>query len=513
MPGDVQPNSEDRLSHIADALQSRIDAAGFGMFQVLMLALTGGVMFAEGSEMLVMGSITTLLHDQWDLNPFIRGLMVSIVFVGFAAGNIISGLIGDRVGRRPAVLLSYLLIGCFGVATATARSKWVMVLLRFCVGVGCGIGFPAVYSLIPEVCPTNWRGSVSSMMIGFMPLGELCAAIVLWYVDPNLQHTTDHCELGYDINIPHHHCSWRHLCVYSAMPAFLFLLVAIYLLFESPHFLAAKNRPDGVDTVLEHMELYNCAFPGRRPLLSPSGAQAQAAAATLPQNSGSSGAWRTMRSPRYLWTTVFMCACHVTKDFTVFGLSYVFPQFFLRQEGTVAVHLMTTAVTALPGVLIAVVLMRVNCIGHINSLRMMAALAATAAIGMLDFTPVFMKVPCAYLLKFLSLAYFIVTVIYTSEVFPAKFRNTAVGTCTAVGRMGSIAAPLIFEMSLSASGGSFDFFLGIVIVLMITVAATAGCCLSIETKGRALALDISDEDDYGSTGPSLSKSFSKTGAY
>jgi len=503
MSGVLPPRSEDRGSYTAETLQARVDAAGFGMFQVLMLALTGGVMFAEGSEVLVMGSITTLLHDQWDLNPFIRGLMVSIVFVGFSAGNIISGLIGDRFGRRPAVLLSYLLIGCFGVATATAPNAWVMVLLRFCVGVGCGIGFPAVYSLIPEFCPTSWRGSTSSMMIGFMPLGELCAAVILWFVDPNLQHTTDHCELGYDVNIPHHHCSWRHLCVYSAIPAFLFLLVAIFLLFESPHFLAAKNRPDGVDAVVERMELYNCAFPGRRPLLSPRAAQAQAAAATLQEtsgNSGSSGAWRTMRSPRYLCTTVFMCLCHVTKDFTVFGLSYVFPQFFLRQEGTVAVHLMTTAVIALPGVLIAVILMKVNCIGHISSLRVMAALAATAAIGMLDFTPSVMKVPCAYLLKFLSFAYFIVTVIYTSEVFPTKFRNTAVGTCTAVGRIGSIAAPLIFEMSLSASGGSFDFFLGIVIVLMITVSATAGCCLSIETKGQALALDISDEDDYGATG-------------
>jgi hypothetical protein len=40
-------------------LQARIDESGFGPFQLLMLLLTGGIMFAEGAEMLVMGSITT----------------------------------------------------------------------------------------------------------------------------------------------------------------------------------------------------------------------------------------------------------------------------------------------------------------------------------------------------------------------------------------------------------------------------------------------------------------------
>merc|ERR1740138_1445319 len=113
-------------------------------------------MFSEGAEMLVMGSITTLLHDHWDLDPFVRGLIVSIVFVGFSLGNALSGQIGDRWGRRPGVMISYALIGFFGFATASASGPRIMLALRFMVGVGCGIGFPAVYCLIPEVCPEKW---------------------------------------------------------------------------------------------------------------------------------------------------------------------------------------------------------------------------------------------------------------------------------------------------------------------------------------------------------------------
>jgi len=53
-------------------MQNFLNDAGFGRFQIMMLVMCGGVMFSEGSEMLVMGSITTLLHDHWQLTAFLR---------------------------------------------------------------------------------------------------------------------------------------------------------------------------------------------------------------------------------------------------------------------------------------------------------------------------------------------------------------------------------------------------------------------------------------------------------
>merc|ERR1719198_130566 len=158
-----------------------------------------------------MGSISTLLHDEWELSPFQRGFMVSVVFIGFAVGNIISGKIGDNFGRRPSILLAYALIGTFGMLTAFSSGPGTMTSLRFMVGVGCGIGFPSVYSLIPEVCPTHMRGIISAIMIGFMPGGELFAAFLVYWIDPNLEQTTEHCELGYDAGQwieGYTRCSW-----------------------------------------------------------------------------------------------------------------------------------------------------------------------------------------------------------------------------------------------------------------------------------------------------------------
>jgi putative MFS transporter len=462
-----------------------------------MLLLTGGIMFAEGAEMLVMGSITTLLHDHWELNAVVRGTMVSIVFVGFSAGNILSGMIGDARGRKASILLAYLLIGGFGLLTSTAWSPAVMVSFRFFVGVGCGVGFPSVYSLIPEVCPTHMRGIISTIMIGFMPGGELFAALLVLWIDPNLEQTTEHCELGYDATQwveGYTRCSWRSLCLYSALPAFAFFAIALVGLRESPHFLMARGRTEEAEKVLGQIDAWN-HWPSPAPKREPLRPKSEVAADAAP--SADPGALAVMSSPKFFMTTCFMCLAHFTKDFSVFGLAYVFPQYFQSSgKGSVAHHLIITALLAIPGVVLAVAVMRTVWIGHIIAMRTSAGLTALAALGMLEISPTALAVPCAYALKFLSLVFFITTVIYTAEVFPSKYRNTSVGMCTAFGRLGSISAPLLFELSMDWSDGSFDIFLTCVSSFMLFIALGAGWMLTIETKGKALAVGVAD---YGST--------------
>jgi MFS family permease len=488
------------LADGGEALQARIDESGFGPFQLLMLLLTGGIMFAEGAEMLVMGSITTLLHDHWELNAIVRGTMVSVVFVGFSCGNLVSGMIGDVRGRKASILLAYMLIGGFGMLTSTAWSPAVMVSLRFFVGVGCGVGFPSVYSLIPEVCPTHMRGIISAIMIGFMPGGELFAAFLVYWIDPNLEQTTEHCELGYDAGQwieGYTRCSWRSLCLYSALPAFVFFTLALVGLRESPHFLMARGRTEEAEKVLNQIDSWN-HWPSPAPKKEPLKPKEDAGKSGKAEATNDDpGAFAVLSSPKYFMTTAFMCIAHFVKDFSVFGLAYVFPQYFAGSgKHTVAHHLIVTALLAIPGVAIAVAVMRTSWIGHITAMRTAAGLTSLMALGMLEASPEALAVPCAYALKFVSLVFFIVTVIYTAEVFPSKYRNTSVGYCTAVGRVGSISAPLLFELSMDWSDGSFDFFLTLVASFMGFIAVAAGFALSIETKGKALATDV---EDYGST--------------
>lgn len=489
---------------LGDVVTRFVDDVGFGPFQLIVLLLAGGIMFAEGSEMLVMGSITTLLHGHWELSAAIRGLMVSVVFVGFSVGNMLSGKIGDGWGRRRAVLLSYLMIGIFGFATACATGPVMMLALRFLVGAGCGIGFPAVYSMIPEVCSTKWRSSISTLLIGFMPLGELYASTGVLLIDPELDSGAEGCEAG--VHFPSRgliyptECSWRSLCEFSALPALIFLFLTFFLLHESPHYLICNRKHDELIIVLKAMKKLNRSEADLGPLLdairdvenTDTAARAPALEASC-EGYSFMGAIRSLFGSRYRRMTVFLCYAHFTKDFSVFGLAYVLPQYFtfLRTMVT-GWQLFTVSAFALPAVLVAFLVTRSN-FGHVHSMSLAAGITAILSIGMLEGMED-VNAPAAYSVKVFALSYFIFTVVYTAEIFPALFRNTAVGLCTCAGRLGSITAPLLFEISKETSE-SFDIFLWTLCGTMAVVTLFAPVALR-ETTGKT---KLEEVPCYGTT--------------
>lgn len=462
----------------AEELQTHIDECGFGLFQIAVICMTGGVLFAEGSEMIIMGSISTLLHDEWELSPFQRGFMVSVVFIGFAVGNIISGKIGDNFGRRPSILLAYALIGTFGMLTAFSSGPGTMTSLRFMVGVGCGIGFPSVYSLIPEVCPKHLGGVTNSIMIGFMPLGEAFGALGVILIDKNLEGVA----MFNSFRVVRHvsgsllHPSWRRLCVYSAIPAFVFLVFAFFFLFESPHFLRNNGRADELKQFLSALDRCN-RFRGNHSM-SRTGRSERTAEPFSWQVAVAS-----LFGEQYFCTIMVLFLAHFTKDFGNFGLSYAFPQYFNMVAGDIPVGyvMLMCSILAIPGVLLSVFLLHAQILGKVRFMVISSGLCGILALGLLDAAPNAMHIPFAFMVKILAVAYFISAIVFSAEAFPVQIRNTALGICTGFGRLGSISAPLLFEFSGELLH-SFDPFW---ITLSILMLATAICAELFLTPNAA----------------------------
>jgi len=492
----------------AKAVAGAVEEVGFGLYQLVPLFLTGGIFLAEGAEMLVMGSITSLLHRHWELNPAVRGGMVSIVFIGFSVGNFISGQIGDRFGRRTSILLAYAMIAFFGFATACSQGPGFMILLRFFVGVGCGIGFPAAYSLMPEVAPSGWRSSLNTLMIGFMPLGELIGALVVLFVDPELDNSARGCSM--DLYYPSRAliqpelCAWKTLCEMSAIPAFLFLILASKFLDESPQFLANCGRYEECEEVLQRMaKLNGSQLDVEKLRVAFSVPHAEEGSEPSPTSPSRSYSFRhvvaELCSADFLPVVSFMCLAHIVKDFGVFGLSYMLPQYFVFLKNlTAGVELMVVATLAMPGVVLTYLCSRIPGVSLVYWMSGSAALCSFFGVGMLTAAPESSAAPAAYMVKLLAMSYFVFTVSYTTAAFPARIRQTAVGICTAAGRMGSISAPLVFELSKEVTG-SFDFFVGCLMSLMATVSLLAPLLLPRWGQEEApLLLESDGAKDYAS---------------
>lgn len=467
-----------RPSGAQEAVQSHINELGFGRFQLMMLVATGGLMMSEGAEVLIMGSVTKLLGQVWDLNGFLKGFMVSMVYVGFAIGNLFAGSLGDRFGRRPTILLSYAVIGIFGFLTSFAESPAVMVFLRSIVGVGVGLGFPCIFSLIPEVVPMHLRGAISSAMIGFMVVGELWASLGVLVLDPNLLDTH----------------GWRNLCRWSALPPMLLLAFCSRYLCESPLFLARQGREEELNEMLGSVAAWNWKKAPPRVELTGFGAADAMAAESDPPAFSWSKAVSKIFSGRYAVTAVVLMVANFTKDFSYFGLNYVFPQYFQLMvlthpswQVSTGGEMVVTSLVAFPGVALAVWLTQSSWCGNLTMLTWSSFVGGLAAFGLFDVFPAWLNFPCVCLVKVFALAYFIAVVV-NMEVFPTSIRTTAVGLCTCFGRIGSISAPLVFQLSVRFGG--YTPFWVLIITFMLVIAVSSRLFLTIETKGKFLT----DED-------------------
>ncbi|KAF4664575.1 hypothetical protein FOL47_005062 [Perkinsus chesapeaki] len=471
-------------------VQRKVDAIGFGGFQVAVILLCAGVFFSEGSQLMVMGPVATQLHDHWNLPPSVRALLVSAAHLGYFCGCLISGIIGDRLGRRPCVLLSYITMGGLGFASASAPTEIFMLLYRFGTGMGCGIGIPAALSLLSEVCPCKHRADALITMASFIVLGELFASASVLVTDPHLDRSGDHCDI-YLLSVAqeadHQVCSWRNLLKIAATPSLFMIMFALTMLWESPQFVTVRHRDyQEVNRILKTVRKSNGAYhvPIR---FTPDSSSVQEQPFSLRPNPSTRDvlAFQTLTGRHYtgtLWTMVIVTGC---KDFCLYGLAYILLQYFNGIKSiSIGLQLVLASSLAIPGILFALLLGNCRDLGHVTTLQVTGFICALCGLGMLQlsYMPDWMGSISAYILKATLLAYHSVASCYTAEVFPTNCRMTAIGLVTGTGRLIGLAAPVLLELSKESSRKSLEFFITMTVILMLAATTLIGINLIWETK-------------------------------
>ncbi|MBZ8177245.1 MFS transporter [Corynebacterium poyangense] len=106
--------------------------------------------------------------------------------VGFLArplGGIVIGHIGDRYGRRPAMLIAILMMGFATVAIGLLPTTAVLgsfapallVLFRLIQGLGAGAELAGAMTIVAEFAPPHRRGLLTSLVLATPPTGIVVA--------------------------------------------------------------------------------------------------------------------------------------------------------------------------------------------------------------------------------------------------------------------------------------------------------------------------------------------------
>jgi len=146
--------------------------------------------------------------------------LVGSFLLGAAAGGLVFGWIGDRLGRSRAMGLSILCFSLFCGATYWVESPLQLIVLRLLVGLGIGGTWPNGVALVSEAWPNASRPMLAGVMgaAANVGLGGM-AAIGMWIdIEP---------------------ANWEWTMLVGAVPVLLALLV-FALVPESPRWLASR---------------------------------------------------------------------------------------------------------------------------------------------------------------------------------------------------------------------------------------------------------------------------------
>ncbi len=126
-------------------------------------------------------------------------------------GAFIFGRIGDKWGRKPALMLDILCYSIIGAAAAFSPNLTVFLILRALFGIAMGGEWGLGSSLAMELIPPNMRGTVSGVLQCGYPSGFLLAAIAY--------------GLLYGKTFGDYTFGWRAMFLLSVLPAFVVLFI------------------------------------------------------------------------------------------------------------------------------------------------------------------------------------------------------------------------------------------------------------------------------------------------
>ena len=135
-----------------------VDKQKIGRWIIVILVISALVLVTDGFDIATMGYVGPELVKSWGLRREQLTPVLTAGTVGLLFGAPLLSFIGDRFGRKTAILLGLLFFGAISLMTAGATTLSQITILRFLTGVGLGGVIPNVIALISELVPRRLRG-------------------------------------------------------------------------------------------------------------------------------------------------------------------------------------------------------------------------------------------------------------------------------------------------------------------------------------------------------------------
>jgi AAHS family 4-hydroxybenzoate transporter-like MFS transporter len=391
-----------------------VDGQRFRGFNFNLLFWSFLAMFADGYDISVMPFVMPTLSKLWHVDAALQGYALTASLVGVLAGSPLLGYIGDRRGRKAAILMGSVIYGVTTLAVIWQHGYWATIALRFCTGIGIGGLMPNTIALNSELSPRRLRATLVVLMFTGITLGSSAPGFIAAWMLPTF--------------------GWTMLFLVGGVVPLLVAGCLYFALPESVKFLG--GRPERRAELLE---------TARR--MRPDLALADDTQFESPVRKSSGRAFLGIAEvfgPGFSAITPLLWVCFVTTLMANYFLNSWLPTLFNNVGLTPAKAALASSLYhiggTVGGLLISVLLDRFGFV--VIAVLFVLAAPAIAAIGG-SGTSFAALAPLATIAGLCVLGAQFGNNAAAGLLYPTQFRSKGVGWALAVGRFGAIVGPLV----------------------------------------------------------------------
>ncbi|QNN56454.1 MFS transporter [Diaphorobacter ruginosibacter] len=454
-------------------LSARIERIPYSGFHWKLL-LMGGFGYAfDAMDAAMVSFVLPVLKTEWNLSSVQLGVLASANFIGYFFGALLSGTLGDLIGRK-RIMMSALVIYCIASLASALVNSWEHFLaFRIFAGAGAGAESVIIAPYLSEFVARRYRGAFTGALAGFFSFGFVAAALLSYLIVPAFEE------------------GWRYVLLITATPVVM-LLWWRRSLPESPRWLESQGRNEEAEAIVARME----SEALRRGISLPAPAQEDIdAPAPSKERGGLVKNYGVLLGAKLRRITFMTWAMWLSITFAYYSFFTWIPSLLVQNGMTITKsfgYSLVMFIAQVPGYFSAAWLN--ERIGRRATIVSYMLCGGACALGM-AFTQTDMQIMVAgVLLSFFMNGVYAGVYAYTPEVFPTQVRTTGAGLASAIGRLGGIAAPILVGYVYPAFGFAGVFGMTTAVLLLGSAAVLV---FGVRTKGRSLEEITAGEVSHG----------------
>lgn len=407
-------------------LAHAISTTPMSAYQWLIVALTVLLNMLDGFDVLAIAFTAKSIQSELGLTGGQIGTLMSAGFIGMAIGSMGLAPLADKFGRRPLLIIATALSAIGMLMTYFSHSVESIGFWRLITGIGVGGILPCTNVIVSEYANQKWRGLAIAIYASGFGVGAMLGGLSAVMLQD---------EFGF-----------RSVFMTGAILTGLALVALIALLPESVDFLNQKQPKNALN------QLNRIA----KKIGKTGNYQLPSKPTTAPK-----APIRELFAKEQLSTTLLIWLAFIAVMSSFYFISSWTPALLessgLAKEDSQKVGMAISVGGTVGSLIFGFLVSKFTPKATLMSFIVLSSVAIVAFV----FSPS-LAVALVFAILVGSLINGCITGLYTINptLYAPEFRSTGVGTAIGIGRIGSIASPILAGKLLDMGVGKDDLYLG-----------------------------------------------------